>query len=529
MAAAETEPETQDLEVGRTETASIAGGGRSVPYEVDADPAEAIVVTVAPDEELDPALEVTTPDGVARVENRFGAGEPEQIVVPPAGDGDPVHQVRVISTASTQGDLELTATSLEVAELSPPDEATGEVDGDAVGGLAVFAIGVGGSEPSDTVEVTVAPALQVGGSGPRSVPQGKALDPVVSAIDPNGNGESVDNSPGGNVEAVELSGEGWHVIVMRGEGSTTGSFTVSAIRVGDMEIGTAATFTELVPGEPVYTSAGPDVEQGFGIEGSPDEWTAISVRPDQLLDPLMVVESGDQGFEVDNFPAGVREYVTLMPGAADINVQVEGFDQVGGDFEIVATRIVPTPMTSPAPWTQGPTTYRVDTPELDEFVVFTVESGPAMDLLVEGFSEDAYLSSIAAPNERAELVLSGALTGSHVVTVIPSVGFSFRPSLSRPDEVPIGPGGTVTRTGPVVLTVDVPPGEQLELSVQPDGDNAVLLDVVDPEGGVTDIPPSSEPSEAVLATVGEYGPGRYEIAITSMVGGGSYTATLGDG
>jgi hypothetical protein len=344
---------------------------------------------------------------------------------------------------------------------------------------------------------------------------------------------SVNNSAAGREETASITGEGTGYLVVSSVDSLEGTFRIREHPAS--EVGSAQTVANLTPEVPQAGEVRADVTQVWTIAGSEDLPTGVVVRPIGTLDPVLVVKLPDeQEVRIDQLPVGAIEYVLLPPGLGTFEVVVEGYDGTEGAFEIESELVEPELLTpsdldEPVAYAEGPTTYVVETSDPAALLALTAQPGPSSAVVAQLVIDETVRSAAGYGGEPAQLILSGAASDIHLVTVIPSDSWSVAVKLQPIEPLPIEVGAPVTAEGTNAFTTEVPPDSVLNFTVEPLGAPFLSVDLISPSGDMIPAAESEEEGSPVTVNIGSSQGGTYQVVVTPMPGQGDYEARLEPG
>jgi hypothetical protein len=456
-----------------------------------------------------------TAGGVQRQQDQLGAGQGEQMVVPPGSESSR-QEVAVTSFDSTTGPFEITVEEAAVSDLGPGSTAFGTIA--AAGDLAVFRVAIAGGTP---VVVDITPTLAAGADGPSSEGEKPRLDVQVELLDPRGIRTAVDTDGAGQPERVQVSGvDGQYLVIVRGYTTTTGQFDIAANRVrralasgqrttGEIDVTDVAEFTyELTPG------------------GS---YAALAIQPGPDFDPILEIAGPGGGFQtMDNGGAGSVEVGVMGPTEGPYLVTVTGYESSTGRFslEVVALDQTLTEGRAETGHIVGAAVapFVFETPGASPVVV-ALDAGPGLDPVLEIVGPTGQIFTVDNDATRSEFALLGGPPATYVLAVRwyqPSTGdFELAADATVPS--PLEPGDSVSASGPMVFDVETPAGDGLELTATAASANTdVGIHVNDASGFPIDrLSSEGEPVSVTLA-----GESSYQVLVWSSGPAGDYTVTL---
>ena len=409
----------------------------------------------------------------------------------PAGAGGRL-DVAVGSKDASTGGFEITQSDLAVVPLlvddSGGDLASGTID--EPGSLVVYSIDV--AEPLDgsgsSIEILVNSFVEPDPNRKPGEKEDPGLDVEIEVIDPTGTGVIADSTGPGRTERTTLSGGiGQYLVVVRGDGDSTGAFELTASPVTYETL----SFDEAADAE--VESA--DVPAAFAVSvpaGSEVEVTVTPVDPDLDL-VFEVVDPSGTSSSIDSTGSGEAE-VAVLTGEGQHFVRVNEYTGSPGSFALTASRVTSTtllldePVDAEVESADAPRAFSIDVPA-DSYVGVAVT--PTGDLDPELEVVDPYGTSYPADSAGSGEAEVAALTsgpGQYQVRVRGyegSVG-SFAIVAASLNTAGLEEDAPSTATAPVAFGVEVEPGDLLSFDAESEDPESVLnIQVVDPDGSQT--------------------------------------------
>jgi hypothetical protein len=539
------------LEVGEPLTSSIDEAGDEVRFALPPDEGRTLLVTVLPvagesgsssGGDLNAVVELTIPEGVRRLQNQLGRGQPEHMVVSPAAATTATREVRVTSPDSTTGVFEITLEEVVVTDLQTGSTENGDIA--EPGSLAVFRVDPSGAD-AIAVDITptpppVTPTSPSGGQeessgqGDGSGREGdsdcgkRCLDVVAERVDPTGVGSFFDSNGAGESETVPIVGsEGPNLVVVRGYQAITGPFTIAATQLEQTLAADEPSTGEITPEAEV-------AEFPLALPGG-GTYAIVTVVPDEEFDPVVDIREADGDTQfIDNDGQGGAEDALIGDEAGVYFVSVSGFEGSTGAFTIEVDQQRSEPLVPDQPVSRevGPATdsllFTVDLDDGGSFALVSVVPDDGVDAFLEVIDPAGEFQYIDNDGDSgAEDALIGDAPGRYLIRVSGYEGSTGAVEVvATPLQVTaLEPGGTVTATGPTVFEVAVADGEVLVLRASPASpDTSFSVRIEDAEGGFLQAGSTSpgEPADVILPSgfVSNY------LVLVNSSGQQDYTATL---
>ena len=451
---------------------------------------------------IDIEVEVVDPAGVGNRIDSGGADEPERVLL---GAVDGQHLVIVRGYQFGTGEFQVEAKE-QVSALTAGLQATGEI-----------------GSPTATAEFT----FDLPGEGSYAVVTVEAdelFDPVLDIVDPGGELQTVDNGGDGTTEMALIGdAEGRYILNVRGFESSTGQFQISANQQASQT---------LTAGEPERGEIESGTEVAAFVVDLPGggSFLDVAVGADEQFDPVLnIVDPSGELRTVDNGGVGTTEIGIIRGAEGRYVVVVSGWESSTGGFDIVTHPFDIQPLEPGGSVTvSGPIAFDVDVPS-GEALAFTASPVPSDGSLTiqvddpDGFAVDGTSSTDGDP---ATVFVTSDLASSYQVLVSSGGTGEYTATLSELAVLALGLDDTVTVTEPTAFDVEVPAGEVLEFTADPQSSAAsMIIQVNDPDGFPFDFAFSTD-GDAATVVLDDSVAGAYQVLVSSSGGPGEYTASF---
>jgi hypothetical protein len=262
----------------------------------------------------------------------------------------------------------------------------------------------------------------------------------------------------------------------------------------------------------------------------------VLVEPHDAIDPLLqVTDPSGLTRGVDGRGNGEAEATTLTARGSHM-IRVADFAGATGTADVTAIPVTGAPAMTPGETASAttPAVFEVDVGDDDDPVMFAARSESPTSLLeVQVVGPDGYATGSPTPNGPPEpgapvsAIVGRTRTGRHLVVVSSSDGADeVSASLSAVPTLTAGESVTTVGAGTYLVEMGA---DQLSTVTARSARSFIAIDVVSPDGLPTgqDVDAqSAAPGQSATAMVGGFGPGTYQVQVSTSDETDEVTATL---